>query len=311
MIIATDFSQLIGRTPMLELNRLFPDSPARILAKLENMNPMSVKDRAVLGMIRGAIKQGRITPGTEVVEATSGNTGIAIASLGAVLGFKTKLFMSELCSVERQQILCAYGARIVITPGAEHTKGARARAIAYCQANPETTFFLNQHGNPDNGRAHELTTGPEIWEQTQGEVDTVILGMGTCGTVDGLSRYFKRHNPKIQIVGFEPAASPVYSGGAQGKHKIIGIGPGLQTENFLRSRDRVDEIITVSDQDAYYQVNRIAKTEGLLVGPSSGAAAWVVGEILKRPESSGKTMVCLFYDTGERYLSAEGLFSRP
>ena len=178
MDIARDLSDLIGNTTLLELNRLFPDSPARILAKLELRNPMSIKDRPVLNMIRSALDSGRITPKTEVVEASSGNTAIAIASLGAIMGFRVRVYMSDLCSLERRKILCAYGARVVITPGDEHTKGARSRAIAYCEANPDSTFFVNQHGNPDNGRAHEMTTGPEIWKQTGaklGNIGAVVI----------------------------------------------------------------------------------------------------------------------------------------
>ena len=306
--VARDYTELVGRTPLLELKRLFPDSRARILAKLELFNPMSIKDRAVLNMIQGALQEGLIRPETEVVEATSGNTGIAIASLGAVLGFRTRLYMSELCSVERQKILCAYGAKVVITPAAEHTRGARDRAMAYCRAHPLKTFFLNQHENPDNGGAHEKTTGPELWEQTEGNLDAVVLGLGTSGTFDGVSRYLKAKNPAIRIIGFEPASSPVYSGGAQGEHHIIGIGPGFVTENFKRSKEHMDEILLVSDETAYDWTRRIAHQEGLLVGPSSGAAAWVAGQVGGRADFKGKTVACFFYDTGERYLSTPNLF---
>jgi cysteine synthase len=306
-----DLTGLIGWTPLLELERLFPDTGARVLAKMELLNPMSIKDRPVLEMIRSAMADGRITTKTEVVEASSGNTAIAIASLGAVLGFKVRVFMSELCSRERQQILCAYGAKVVITPGEEHTKGARSRAIRYCEEHPDSTFFTNQHGNPDNGRAHELTTGPEIWDQTGGEKGTigaVVIGLGTSGTFDGLSRFLKSMDPGIRIVGMEPAASPVYSGGEQGKHRIIGIGPGFVTENFQRSRHNLDEIVLVKDDDAFGMVREIAKTEGVLVGPTSGASAWVAGELANRRSMAGKMIICFFYDTGERYLSTPDLF---
>jgi len=308
MFVARDLTGLIGRTPLLELGRLFPDSGARILAKLERQNPMSIKDRPVLNMIRTAIDEGKITPDTEVVEASSGNTAIAMASLGAVFGFRVRVYMSELCSVERQKILCAYGARVVVTPGAEHTRGARERAISYCREHPGTTFFLNQHGNPDNGRAHERTTGPELWEQTEGELHAVVMGLGTSGTFDGVSRFMKQKDAGIRIVGFEPASSPVYSGGKQGVHRIIGIGPGFVTDNFRRSRANLDEMFLVDDEIAYEWTRRIARTEGVLVGPSSGAAAWVAGQLAGREEFRGKTIVCFFYDTGERYLSTEGLF---
>lgn len=308
MRIIDDACDLIGNTPLFALRNVFPDTPARLLAKMELTNPTSIKDRAVLSMIRAAMKRGEITPDTEVVEASSGNTAIAIASLGAVLGYKTRIFMSELCSVERRQILCAYGAKVIMTPGVEHTKGARKRAIAYCETNPKTTFFLNQHGNPDNGRAHETTTGPEIWEQTDGDIDAVVIGLGTSGTFDGLSRFIKNKNPDIRVVGFEPAASPVYSGGEQGKHKLIGIGPGFVTDNFKRSQKNVDEIVLVKDDAAYNCARLIARKEGILVGPTSGGSVWVAGELAKRPEFHGKTIICFLYDSGERYMSTEGLF---
>ncbi len=308
MFIAEQAGELIGRTPMLALTRLFPDSRARVLAKLECLNPTSIKDRPVLNMIRAAMAAGKITPDTEVVEASSGNTAIAIAGLGAVLGYRTRVYMSERCSVERQQVLCAYGARVVLTPGDEHTRGARTRAIAYCEANPDITFFTNQHGNPENARAHEATTGPELWEQTEGRLDAVVIGLGTSGTFEGLSRYFKERNPDIHIVGFEPQRSPVYSGGRQGAHKLTGVGPGFITENFERAREHLDEMILVPDEEAYAYTRLIARHEGILVGPTSGASAWVAGQLAARPEYAGQTIVCFFYDSGERYLSTPGLF---
>jgi len=304
-----DATELVGKTPLLKLNRLFPDFPANIYAKLEFFNLMSVKDRPVLSMIKAAIKERKIGPDTEVVEASSGNTAIAIALLGAVMGFKVRIFMSGLASVERRQIIMAYGAKVIITPGSEHTKGARSRAIRYCEQNPDTTFFLNQHGNPNNGRAHYTTTGPEIWEQTNGKIDIMVIGLGTSGTFDGLSTFFKKKDPSVRIICFEPESSPVYSGGEQGKHKLIGIGPGFQTENFKRSVKNMDELILVPDEAAFEMTRKIAITEGLFVGITSGAAAWVTGKISKRSENEGKTICCLFYDTGERYLSTPGLFS--
>ncbi len=308
MIIAKDLTDFIGKTPVLELGKLFPEAKARILAKLENLNPMSIKDRAVLSMIRAAKEEGYISSNTEVVEASSGNTAIAIASLGSIMGFKVRIYMSELASVERRQILCAYGAKVMITPGLEHTRGARNRAMAYCKAHPETAFFLNQHGNPNNGLAHERTTGVELWEQTEGKLDAAIIGLGTSGTFDGLSRFLKNKNPDIKIIGFEPASSPVYSGGKQGIHKLIGIGPGFITDNFKRSQHNLDELILVENETAYEWTLLIAKRVGLLVGPTSGAAAWVAGEVAQRREFENKTIVCFFYDTGERYLTTPGLF---
>ncbi|MCK4625752.1 MAG: cysteine synthase family protein [Phycisphaerae bacterium] len=306
-MIHKDFTGLIGRTPMLELTRLEPDLPARVLAKLEMFNPMSIKDRPVLYMIRDLQRQGQLTPETELVEASSGNTAIAIAALAATMGFKAKIFMSELCSEERRKIIRAYGAEIVLTPGVEHTRGARQRGMAYAEKTPNAVY-LNQHDNEANAAAHYQTTGPEIWEDCGGGIDAVVIGLGTCGTFSGLSRFFKEKDPNIRIVGFEPASSPVYSGGRQGRHKLIGIAPGFVTPNFQRSAERCDEIMLVRDEDAYEWTRRIARTEGLFVGITSGAAAKVACDLAKCPEMSGKTVICIFYDTGERYLSTEGLF---
>lgn len=308
MKVIDDIGELVGRTPMLRCHKLFPGSPATILAKLELTNPMSVKDRPIKHIIGKALASGAIRPGTELVEASSGNTAIAIAMFGAAHGFPVRIFMSELCSVERFQILNAFGATVALTPGAEHTKGARARAIAYCDARPGEAWFVNQHSNPDNGEAHELTTGPEIWEQTEGKLDAMVIGLGTSGTFEGLSRYFKRQNPDVQIVAFEPASSPVYGGGRMGKHRLIGIGPGFVTDNFERGRARLDELFTVSDDDAFAMTKRLARTEGVLAGVTSGAALWVAGQLAQREAYRGKTICCIICDSGERYLSVDGLF---
>jgi len=307
MKVTTDPRELIGGTPLHRLKRLFPDS--NVFAKLEFSNLMSVKDRAVLSMLTAGIEAGDIDSDTEVVEASSGNTAIAIALLSTVMDYKVRIYMSELASEERRQIISAYGATVVVTPGSEHTKGARSRAMRYCEENPGSTYFLNQHGNPNNGKAHERTTGPEIWEQTDGGIDVMVMGLGTSGTFDGLSRYFKGKEKDVKIIAFEPASSPVYSGGEQGKHKLIGIGPGFITDNFKRSEHNLDELVLVPDEAGYEMVNKIARKEGLLVGPTSGAVAWVCGELAKREEFFGKTLVCMFYDTGERYLSTKGLFT--
>lgn len=308
MNVIDDISELVGKTPMLRCRKLFPDAPATVLAKLELANPMSVKDRPVKHMIERALADGRLQPGAELVEASSGNTAIAIAMFGAAQGFPVRIFMSELCSVERLQILNAFGATVVLTPGVEHTKGARDRAIAYCDARPGKAFFVNQHSNPNNGDAHEATTGPEIWQQTGGRIDTMVIGLGTSGTFEGLSRFFKARNPAIRIVAFEPASSPVYAGGEMGKHKLIGIGPGFVTDNFERGRERVDEIISVTDDDAFAMTRRLALSEGVMAGVTSGASLWVAEQLMKRPEYAGKTICCIICDSGERYLSVDGLF---
>ena len=308
MKVTDDISALIGQTPLFRLRRLFPENTAPVLGKLEMFNPMSVKDRPVKYIIDKAVADGRIQPGTELVEASSGNTAIAMALIGATRDLPVRIFMSDLCSVERIQILNAFGATVVLTPGVEHTKGARSRAIAYCDARPGTTFFLNQHSTPENADAHYHTTGPEIWEQTNGNVGAVIIGLGTSGTFEGLSRYFKEKEPTIRIIAFEPASSPVYGGGEMGKHKLIGIGPGFVTDNFKRGQDRVDELIQVSDQDAFEMTRLLATTEGILAGVTSGAALCVAQQLAEEPTYAGRSIVCLLYDSGERYLSVEGLF---
>jgi cysteine synthase len=307
IVFATHYTELIGRTPLLELRRLEPDLPARVVAKLEFMNPMSIKDRPVLSMVKALEQEGRLGPDTEVVEASSGNTAIALAALASTMGFKATIFMSESCSKERVKILQAYGARVVLTPAIDHTRGARERGITYARET-HGAIYLNQHDNDANPEAHYRTTGPEIWEDLDGEVDAVVMGIGTAGSISGLSRFFKEKNRGIRIVGFEPAASPVYSGGLQARHKLTGIGPGFVTPNFQRARERIDEILLVSDEEAYAWTARIARREGLLVGITSGAAACAACSVARRPEFKGKTIVTLFYDTGERYLSTEGLF---
>ena len=308
MTITQDITTLVGNTPLFELKRLFGHTGVRVLAKLEMFNIMSVKDRAVMSMVTGAIAEGKIKPGTEVVEASSGNTAIALALLASRYGFTLRAYMSESTGVERRQILCAYGAKVILTPAAEHTRGARDRAIRYCEQHPDTTFFLNQHGNPNNGRAHITTTGPEIWSATEGNLDAMLIGLGTGGTFEGLSTYLKEQKPSIRIVGFEPATSPVYAGGKQGEHHLIGIGPGFVTENFQRARANMDEILHIEDDAAYAMVRRIAREEGLLVGPTSGAAAVAAEKLIARDGLRGQTIGLIFYDTGERYLNVKGLF---
>lgn len=308
MRVIDDISELVGQTPMLRVKKLFPDVTANIFAKLEMFNPMSVKDRPVQHIIQRALAEGRIAPGTELVEASSGNTAIAIAMVGAAHGFPVKIFMSELCSIERIQILNAFGATVVLTPAVEHTKGSRARAIAYCEERPGKAYFINQHSNPHNGDAHEATTGPEIWEQMGGCIDAMVIGLGTSGTFEGLSRYFKHKNPDIKIIAFEPANSPVYAGGEMGKHKLVGIGPGFVTDNFKRGQERVDEIVHVTDSDAFETTKLLAIREGILAGVTSGASLWVAEQLARRPEFAGKNICCIICDSGERYLSVDGLF---
>ncbi len=308
MKVVDSIDALIGGTPMIRLSRLFADLPATVVGKLELFNPMSVKDRPVRQMIQQALADGAFGPGTELVEASSGNTAIAIAMFGAVNGFPVRIFMSESVSRERMQILNAYGAKVVLTPAAEHTRGARARAIAHCEASGGKAWFVNQHSNPDNGAAHTATTGPEIWAQTEGQLHTMIIGLGTSGTFEGLSRFFKAEAPQVRIVGFEPAGSPVYSGGEMGPHRLVGIGPGFVTDNFKRGRDRMDELVHVGDAEAFEMTRRLARTEGILAGVTTGASLCVAERLGRRPEFAGATICCIICDSGERYLSVDGLF---
>ena len=298
----------IGGTPVVRLHRIGPGH-VRLYAKVESFNPGgSVKDRLALAIVLDAERKGLLKPGDTIVEATSGNTGVALAMVAAARGYKFVAVMTETFSIERRKLMRAYGAKVILTPAAEHTRGARDRAIRYCEQHPEATFFLNQHGNPNNGRAHITTTGPEIWAATEGQIDTMLIGLGTGGTFEGLSTYLKGQKPSIRIVGFEPATSPVYAGGKQGEHHLIGIGPGFVTENFQRARANMDEILHIEDDAAYAMVRRIAREEGLLVGPTSGAAAVAAEQLIARDGLRGQTIGLIFYDTGERYLNVKGLF---
>jgi cysteine synthase len=305
--VAAGAGDLVGGTPMIKIGKLAPPPPARVVAKLEMLNPMSVKDRPAKYMIAALQKSRKLQPDTEIVEASSGNTAIGVAQLSSQFGFKTKFFMSEAVSLERRIILKAYGAKIVLTPALEHTRGARERAMDYCRKTPRAVY-LNQHDNEANPLAHYETTGPEIWRTLGQDIAAVVVGLGSCGCFSGISRYLKEKNPTIKIIGFEPKSSPVYSGGPQGEHHITGIGPGFIAPNFLRARGRLDDLILVTDEDAFEWTRRIVLAEGLLVGLTSGAAAKVAYDVARRPEFKGGTIVCLFCDTGERYLSVKGLF---
>jgi cysteine synthase A len=243
---ASAYGDLIGRTPLYALTRLAPRG-TRVVAKLELLNPMSVKDRPAFSMLTAASAAGRLKPGTEVVEASSGNMAIAIASLSRQFKIETRFFMSESVSQERVAILKAFGTAVVLTPAAEHTRGARERAIAYC-AKASDRLFLNQHDNEANPQAHYRSTAPEIYDALGSDIAAVVIGLGSGGCFSGISRYMKERNPSIRIIGFEPAASPVYSGGKQGEHHITGIGPGFVAPNFERARARLDEIVLVRDE---------------------------------------------------------------
>ena len=301
--IYTSADQLIGHTPLLELTHIenAENLEAKILAKLEYFNPAgSVKDRIAKAMIDDAEATGKLKPGSVIIEPTSGNTGIGLASVAAARGYRIIIVMPETMSVERRQLMKAYGAELVLTDGAKGMKGAIAKADELAKEIPNS-FVPGQFVNPANPDAHKRTTGPEIWEDTDGKVDIFVAGVGTGGTVTGVGRYLKEKNPHVRIVAVEPAASPLLSGGKAGSHGLQGIGANFVPENLDRSV--VDEVIPVWEKDAYAAARLLAGTEGVLVGISSGAALHAAGQLARRPENAGKTIVALLPDTGDRYLS--------
>ena len=301
--IYTKITDLIGGTPLLELVNYEKanDLQATVLAKLEYFNPAgSVKDRIAKAMVDEAEKQGKLKPGSVIIEPTSGNTGIGLASVAAARGYRIIITMPETMSVERRNLLKAYGAELVLTDGAKGMKGAIEKAQELSEG-IENSFLPSQFTNPANPAYHRATTGPEIWQDTDGKVDIFVAGVGTGGTVSGVGEYLKSQNPDVQVVAVEPASSPVLSGGKSGPHKIQGIGAGFIPDTL--DTEVYDEIIKVENEDAFAAGRKIARTEGVLVGISSGAALWAATELAKRPENKGKTIVALFPDTGERYLS--------
>lgn len=301
--IYTSADQLIGKTPLLELTNLEKSLglKAKVLAKLEYFNPAgSVKDRIAKAMIDDAESAGKLGPDSVIIEPTSGNTGIGLAAVAAARGYRIIIVMPETMSVERRQLMKAYGAELVLTEGAKGMKGAIAKAEELANEIPNS-FLPGQFVNPANPKAHRETTGPEIYSDTDGAVDIFVAGVGTGGTITGVGEYLKSQNPKIKVVAVEPADSPVLSAGSAGPHKIQGIGAGFVPD--VPNTGIYDEIIPVSNEDAFATGRLIGKNEGVLVGISSGAAAWAAAELAKRPENEGKTIVVLFPDTGDRYLS--------
>lgn len=305
--IYTSMDQMIGHTPLLELCRIQQQLglEARVLAKLEYLNPAgSVKDRAALSMIRDAEQKGLLKEGSVIVEPTSGNTGIGLAAVAAARGYRVVIVMPETMSLERRQLMRAYGAELVLTEGSKGMSGAVEKAQQLVQQIPGA-FLAGQFTNPANPQAHFETTGPEIWQDTEGHVDVFVAGVGTGGTITGVGRYLKSQDPAVRIVGVEPAASPLLSKGTAGPHKIQGIGANFVPQ--VLDTAIYDELLAVTDQDAFAAGRLMARTEGVLVGISSGAALWAAVELAKRPENRGKTIVTLLPDTGDRYLST-GMF---
>jgi cysteine synthase A len=305
--IYDNITATIGNTPLVRLNRLTSGAGATVLAKLESFNPLSsVKDRIGVAMLDEAEKQGLIKKDTIILEPTSGNTGVALAFVSAARGYKLTLVMPETMSVERRRLARAFGAELVLTPGAEGMKGAVARAEKMAAENPKYFYIPQQFNNLANPAIHRKTTAEEIWRDTDGKVDILVAGVGTGGTITGISDVIKKKKPSFRAIAVEPDASPVLSGGSPGPHRIQGIGAGFVPA--VLKRDLVDEIIRVRNEDAFETTRRLAKEEGILVGISSGAATFAALAVASRPENKGKTIVVILPDTGERYLSIPDLF---
>ena len=303
MQYANSLLDLIGNTPLLKLARLLPNS--KVFVKCEFMNPMSVKDRPVLQIIEDAETAGLLRPGSTLIETTSGNTGMAVAYIAAIKGYRAVLVMSEIQSIERRQILKAYGAELVLTPADEGTAGARKRMKQILSENPDY-FYVGQHINPSNPKAHYRSTGPEIWDQTSGKIDILVAALGTGGTICGAGRYLREQNPEIQLIAVEPEESPFISKGIFKPHRIMGTSPGFIPETL--DKEMLDEIFLVNENQAFEMCRTLSQTEGMLVGISSGAAIFAAAQVASRYENPAKNIVVIAADTGQRYLSVKGLF---
>ncbi|MCE7742729.1 MAG: cysteine synthase A [Candidatus Heimdallarchaeota archaeon] len=299
-----DITELIGNTPLLRLSRIFPED--YIYGKCEFMNPFSLKDRPVFQIFKDAEKEGLLKEGDTVIECTSGNTGMAIALISSIRKYKAILVMSEIQSIERRQILRALGAELILTPAELGTEGSRKKLKEILKENPEF-FYVGQHVNQSNPRAHYLTTGPEIWEDTEGKIDILIAGLGTGGTICGAGKYLKEMKSSVKLIAVEPQESPYISQGIFRPHKMMGTAPGFVPETL--DREIIDEIVLIKQEEAYNMCKRLAKSEGILVGISSGAVCTAAEKIAIEPENKGRTIVTILADTGQRYLSVEGLFS--
>ncbi len=298
-----NIAETIGNTPLLRLERLAKDH--NIYAKCEFMNPLSLKDRPVLQIVRDAEQSGQLKSGDTLIEATSGNTGMAVACIAAIKGYKAILVMSEIQSLERRKILKAFGAELVLTPASKGTKGARQKLKEILAEHPEY-FYIGQHVNPSNPKAHYQGTGPELWKDTGGCIDILVAGLGTGGTISGAGRYLKEMKSNVKLIAVEPKESPYISQGIFCPHRMMGTAPGFVPETL--DRNIIDRIFLVSENEAFKKCRELAHTEGLLVGISSGAVAHAALEIAKRNEDRKKMIVCIFADSGQRYLSVEGLF---
>ncbi len=303
MYYSKSLLDLIGNTPLLKLD-MFSDS-ATVLVKCEFFNPLSLKDRPVLHIIEQAEEKGLITKGDTIIESTSGNTGMALAYIAAIKGYKAILCMSEIQSEERKQIMRAFGAELILTPASSGTAGAKKRMHEILEEHPEY-FYLGQHVNQDNPKAHYHNTGPEIWRDTNGEIDILVAALGTGGTICGAGRYLKEMDKNIKLIGVEPEESPYISKGIFKPHKMMGTAPGFVPETL--DKEVIDKIELVKTEDAFSMCRKLAKSEGLLVGISSGAVACALEEIANNPENEGKVIVGVMADTGQRYLSVDGLF---
>jgi cysteine synthase A len=305
--IYDDITKTVGNTPLVRLNHITKGLNATVLAKVESFNPMSsVKDRIGVAMIDEAEKRGLINKDTVILEATSGNTGVALAFVSAARGYKFTLVMPETMSIERRKLAKAFGAELILTPGAEGMKGAVSRAETMAAENPKYFFIPQQFNNPANPEIHRKTTAEEIWRDTEGQVDILVAGVGTGGTITGIADVIKKRKPSFRAIAVEPDASPVLSGGSPGAHRIQGIGAGFVPA--VLQRDLVDEIVRVKNEDAFETARRLAKEEGILAGISSGAATYAALAVAARPENEGKMIVAILPDTGERYLSIPDLF---
>ena len=300
-MIYQGIDELVGKTPLVRIHHVTKGIGAEVLVKLERNNPAgSIKDRVALQMILDAEEKGKLRPGAVIIEPTSGNTGVGLAAFGAVRGYRVILIMPETMSRERQLLLTAYGAQVVLTPGSAGMQGAIDKARELAEEYPGS-WIPEQFENPSNPKAHYLSTGPEIWEDTKGQVDILVAGVGTGGTLTGAGRYLKEQKPTVEIVAVEPDRSPLLSGGEAGPHGLQGIGANFIPK--ILDQELYQEVIRVRDEDAYHMGQRLAREEGILTGITSGAALWAALEVAKRPENQGKTIVAILPDTGERYLS--------